>query len=129
MYVHAGGKIEALGTGLWAAPRGGGAGEAVEASSATGMMTVETVCAVDVRDNAPPSGPLRDDVTASPRQSATLTGTGGGPTEVKKDKKTEERERKEADNTAKLAEREAKRQQVRRVCACVCVCASVCVCV
>lgn len=124
--MHAGGKIEALGTGIWAAPRGtagaGAAGETVEASSGTGMMTVETVCAVDVRDNTQPVNSLFADVTASPRAAlpaATASLTSGGATLTatqapggKKDKKTEERERKEAEKTAKLAEKEARRLQV-----------------
>ena len=48
VYVHAGGKIEALGTGTWAAPRGGGGGGEVAP-----QVTVETVCVVDVRGNNP----------------------------------------------------------------------------
>merc|ERR1711865_473903 len=48
VYVHAGGKIEALGTGQWAASRE----ESDEVDLAgTSMVTVETVCVVDVRDN------------------------------------------------------------------------------
>lgn len=122
MYVHAGGKIEALGTGLWAAPRGS-AGELAETSGATGLMTVETVCAVDVRDNTlPPSG--LGDSTMSPRQGgSTMAGTalvsvtssGGsliGSETVKKDKKTEERDRKEAERLAKLAEKDSRKTQV-----------------
>ena len=46
VYVHAGGKIEALGTGTWAAPRGGADG-----AGAAPQVTVETVCVVDVREN------------------------------------------------------------------------------
>ena len=46
VYVHAGGKIEALGTGMWAAPRDGEGNE-----GATPTVTVETVCVLDVRDN------------------------------------------------------------------------------
>ena len=48
VYVHAGGKIEALGTGTWAAPRGSDGG-----SVAAPQVTVETVCVVDVRENNP----------------------------------------------------------------------------
>ena len=44
VYVHAGGKIEALGTGMWAAPRPTN----VDNSQA---VTVETVCVLDVRNN------------------------------------------------------------------------------
>ncbi len=128
VYVHAGGKIEALGTGMWAAPRGtagvsGTAGELVETSSATGMMTVETVCAVDVRDNTLPSSSLfGETMSTTPRQAqaasigvtapASSTSANPGTTTVKKDKKTEERERREAEKQAKLAEREAKRKEV-----------------
>ena len=50
VYVHAGGKIEALGTGTWAAPRGGGGSGEVAP-----QVTVETVCVVDVRQNNPRS--------------------------------------------------------------------------
>lgn len=48
VYVHAGGKIEALGTGMWAAPRG--TVPSADNQNAGSMMTVETVCALDVRD-------------------------------------------------------------------------------
>ena len=43
MYVHAGGKIEALGTGMWAAPRGvtGDVGAVGDDAAGAGMMTVE----------------------------------------------------------------------------------------
>ena len=76
MYVHAGGKIEALGNaGRWANPRAAGANgtdshvhscccvfcfyyfvhvdEGDESS--TKASTVETVCVVDIRDNTPES--------------------------------------------------------------------------
>ena len=52
VYVHAGGKIEALGTGTWAAPRAGADGAAKNAAP---QVTVETVCVVDVRENNPAS--------------------------------------------------------------------------
>eukprot|EP01038_Epipyxis_sp_PR26KG_P009467 gene9467-12754_t len=56
VYVHAGGKIEALGAGRWANPRDGGpmksaAEIAAETKGVNG--TVETVCVVDIRDNNP----------------------------------------------------------------------------
>jgi len=54
VYVHAGGKVEALGTGKWAAPRDG-AGETTQDSIAP-MVTVETVCVVDMRENSPTDG-------------------------------------------------------------------------
>lgn len=58
VYVHGGGKIEALGTGKWANPRGGGADNTGGTGFVGGqdpkmMVTVETVCVVDVRDNEP----------------------------------------------------------------------------
>ena len=49
VYVHAGGKIEALGAGRWANPRETGP----EESDSKVMVTVETVCVVDIRDNNP----------------------------------------------------------------------------
>lgn len=68
VYVHAGGKIEALGTGRWAGARtveGSGGGTGAGASTAGSkdsfqddpklMVAVETVCVVDVRDNNPQS--------------------------------------------------------------------------
>jgi hypothetical protein len=58
VYVHAGGKVEALGTGVWAAPRKdpspGGPYDppgAASPSETVPLVTVETVCVVDVRDN------------------------------------------------------------------------------
>ncbi|KAG5182590.1 leucine rich repeat protein [Tribonema minus] len=64
VYVHAGGKVEALGTGLWAAPRNAAAAAAAAAAPAAAaaaapLVTVETVCVVDVRDNRPPPGGAR----------------------------------------------------------------------
>lgn len=76
VYVHAGGKVEALGTGVWAAPRTGttgGAGDSspsdrntiqqgVEASPVSNgaetvpLVTVETICVVDLRENTPCKG-------------------------------------------------------------------------
>jgi len=59
VYVHAGGKIEALGTGGFGAPKsfkddldsntdeGGGGGDSGP------MVAVETVCVVDIRENSP----------------------------------------------------------------------------
>ena len=75
VYVHAGGKIEALGTGMWAAPRGAQGGGAPEGGAAPGggMMTVETVCAVDVRDNT--EAPRTDDMAGG---TFGLTDGGGG---------------------------------------------------
>lgn len=82
VYVHAGGKVEALGTGVWAAPRTDTATPGVamavgddtttnshqgsqqqhgapSPSPGTGtipLVTVETVCVVDIRENCPPTG-------------------------------------------------------------------------
>ncbi|CAN0102955.1 unnamed protein product, partial [Phaeothamnion confervicola] len=62
VYVHAGGKVEALGTNVWAAPRGdgrgGGGGGSISGLLLSGgegapLVTVETVCVVDVRENKP----------------------------------------------------------------------------
>lgn len=56
VYVHAGGKIEALGTGKWSRTMGDStsSSEAMDlGSSAKQSMNVETVCVVDVRDNYP----------------------------------------------------------------------------
>eukprot|EP01033_Poteriospumella_lacustris_P005496 gene5496-3917_t len=55
VYVHAGGKIEALGTSwaasqVWAHPRDGGAAQTAASNS---NNNVETICVVDVRDNNP----------------------------------------------------------------------------
>ena len=47
VYVHAGGKIEALGSAKWAAPRDGSS--TVQPDS----KGVETICVVDIRDNKP----------------------------------------------------------------------------
>jgi myosin protein heavy chain len=57
VYVHAGGKIEALGAGRWAAPRSdvNSSNRTVEEVMAEhkSAATVETVCVVDIRDNHP----------------------------------------------------------------------------
>ncbi len=50
VYVHAGGKIEALGASRWAKPRNGNAPEET-ADNLKSTVTVETVCVVDCRDN------------------------------------------------------------------------------
>lgn len=53
VYVHAGGKIEALGAGRWANPRdqtGGSMGSTAGSDQGKG---VETICVVDIRDNNP----------------------------------------------------------------------------
>ena len=56
VYVHAGGKIEALGAGRWANPRtentANRSNEEIM-SEHKNAATVETVCVVDIRDNTP----------------------------------------------------------------------------
>ena len=128
VYVHAGGKIEALGTGLWAAPRGavGAVGDIVETTTGAGMMTVETVCAIDVTNNTEPTPDLLGSImtprdkpaakmggtmadTSAAGMSSTAAAATGGP---KKDKRTEEKEKKEAELKAKLSEKEQKKLAV-----------------
>lgn len=56
VYVHAGGKIEALGTGKWAKNRSQAHDDDDHHSTETGAkqtVNVETVCVVDIRDNNP----------------------------------------------------------------------------
>lgn len=57
VYVHAGGKIEALGAGRWAAPRdntsASGSSSIDVITDHKNNATVETVCVVDIRDNNP----------------------------------------------------------------------------
>jgi myosin protein heavy chain len=58
VYVHAGGKIEALGTGKWATKTRATIGSTVDdnyslESSAKQPVNVETICVVDIRDNNP----------------------------------------------------------------------------
>jgi hypothetical protein len=99
VYVHAGGKIEALGAGRWAAPRTdvptGSKSTEELMSEHKNAATVETVCVVDIRDNHPESTSFpyeleRVDVTvpgavkpngtvaAGPKASASPTKHGGG---------------------------------------------------
>jgi myosin protein heavy chain len=54
VYVHAGGKIEALGTVT--TTEGGGAGEAGTGKEYTSSVAVETVCVVDAREQVPKEG-------------------------------------------------------------------------
>jgi len=67
VYVHAGGKIEALGAGRWANAKGGddSADDRVEQDPKL-AVTVETICVVDCRDNAPPDQPLLDATAIDP---------------------------------------------------------------
>lgn len=104
-------QVEALGTGVWAAPRGGtntpGAGGATAdhqpspnpntaAQSPTHprgggtvpLVTVETICVVDLRENKPPSGggigtaalavAMEDPAAPLPAGAAGAGGGGGG---------------------------------------------------
>ena len=75
MYVHAGGKIEALGTGMWAAPRDGGDDD----QGATPTVTVETVCVLDVRDNDSNSRhePMLDDTMGGASNPVSVPETRG----------------------------------------------------
>jgi len=51
VYVHAGGKIEALGSSRWAQQRKDYGQE--ETADVKSVVNVETICVVDVRDNVP----------------------------------------------------------------------------
>jgi len=73
VYVHAGGKIEALGAGRWANPRGGDSSTDDRVAEDPKLaVTVETICVVDCRDNAPPDVPLYDAMAIDP-QATTLS--------------------------------------------------------
>lgn len=156
VYVHAGGKIEALGTGMWAAPRGQGGEPAAGGTAGApggGMMTVETVCAVDVRDNT--EAPRTDEMgmdggtfgltsgrpgtrgTSRPGPRSPLrpetdeTGRGGGLNATSKSQKQGKRstkrapsKRKPKDSKQQKAERDARREYKRMVRGGRCVCMS-----
>lgn len=72
VYVHAGGKIEALGAGKWANKGKGGNPEDDEPVDPKLMVTVETVCVVDVRENDPES-------IQTPFELRTFDGVQSGP--------------------------------------------------
>lgn len=55
VYVHAGGKIEALGTKVKDATATGSSAMTADGTSNVASAAVETVCVVDVRDNSPES--------------------------------------------------------------------------
>lgn len=56
VYVHAGGKIEALGISRWANPRNNNTSELASTNpDKSSQSGVETVCVVDIRDNKPES--------------------------------------------------------------------------
>jgi hypothetical protein len=78
VYVHAGGKIEALGTGTWAAPRGSNGSEVAP------QVTVETVCVVDIRQNNPNSHdaaglPIDDTMGGASSSNPALSNNSLGP--------------------------------------------------
>jgi hypothetical protein len=90
VYVHQGGKIEALGTGRWANARDETAGSLASTGAAQPVMaTVETVCVVDVRDNNPLAAvhPYELEVVNTNTQ-AIQNGAGGSPKNPKKSKST-----------------------------------------
>jgi hypothetical protein len=66
VYVHAGGKIEALGTvsQLWAHPRDTSNNSNNNTTSNASGGNVETICVVDVRDNHPDSAAMPGSATA-----------------------------------------------------------------
>jgi len=83
VYVHAGGKIEALGTGKWAKSRSTllntstSIEDREEGDTAKQTMNVETVCVVDIRDNVPakaslPFDPSMADFTQSESVDSSL---------------------------------------------------------
>jgi myosin protein heavy chain len=78
VYVHAGGKIEALGTGKWAAnsTTGGASGLISAAQDAKMAVTVETVCIVDMRDNEPDANP--NSLNANSMMASTFSSTSEG---------------------------------------------------
>lgn len=78
VYVHAGGKIEALGTGKWAAnsTAGGTSGLVSAAQDPKMAVTVETVCIVDMRDNEPDANP--NNLNANSLMASTFSSTSEG---------------------------------------------------
>lgn len=71
VYVHAGGKVEALGTG--------GAEQSKPPTQAPApMLTVETVCVVDVRENVPPGKTKADDLAGLKPSPAAALPTASG---------------------------------------------------
>ena len=87
VYVHAGGKIEALGAGRFnntnttTGSNGATMNDDLGASAVDPklMVTVETVCVVDIRDNNPKSGmPTYELMEIG--ENASSTGTGAGTT-------------------------------------------------
>lgn len=79
VYVHAGGKIEALGTGKWA--KGGDDTGMVSGGQDPKMMvTVETVCVVDVRENEaePATNQSQSVISTAFNSSASEGGIGNG---------------------------------------------------
>jgi hypothetical protein len=77
VYVHAGGKIEALGTNIWeTSEEKTGDGDASE-EAVVPLVTVETICIVDVRQNTPPEG--QADMQQLRSGKSTVGGGGIGP--------------------------------------------------
>ncbi len=72
VYVHAGGKIEALGAGRWAQPRGSGDDSTDDrvAQDPKMAVTVETICVVDCRENSPPVAPMLDAMSIDPNSKS-----------------------------------------------------------
>lgn len=116
VYVHAGGKVEALGT---KAPEPG----SLSATGSMPMVTVETVCVVDIRENVP-SGKGGDEVLLSssgpapapvkggdsyPSKQQTASTTWGSPIRVNK---TVEEDRREK---AAKEERRARGEEEQRL--------------
>jgi len=116
VYVHAGGKVEALGTGAWAQPGDDSAG-----GGAASMVTVETVCVVDARDNVceiepefatPVGGSTIQNGSSKSKMgsssSAMMLGNGGGGGTVKKSSKMDMR--KSQERKRERLKRQQKRQ-------------------
>lgn len=78
VYVHAGGKVEALGTGVWN-PNDTTSATGSDAAVAAPMVTVETVCVVDVRDNQVPDAGTNNDLLAHNYSSTYDFSTTKGP--------------------------------------------------
>lgn len=78
VYVHAGGKIEALGTGKWA--KGGEDTGMVSGQDPRMMVTVETICVVDVRENEaePATNHSHSMISTAFNSSASEGGIGNG---------------------------------------------------
>lgn len=80
VYVHAGGKIEALGTGKWNKTKSMGdsttMGSQDLSDTAKQSMNVETVCVVDIRDNYPEKAKPPFDLDEKEATTSTLEQNG-----------------------------------------------------